>query len=388
MKKITTILVSLIVAGSVLGVFPYRGIEFRQGKLVVYEICLMAVMALIHFKNTWVKLFMLYILFGALFFYRYPMQVSGRATLLTHLTLWTIFITLSFYETIKKKITEKHFDLVLDIICAITAIHALWLVMHYFGLFILIIPKDNFISDTVVKGLIYVSNCPHEYPFTGLLSNRNMAAALLAIGLPAFFRKKWWIFVPMILFCLYLVNCFGGTIPAVVAILMLLWRKNKLGALISFLFVASLGLLTFKTRIFSPERWEVWSIIVHKLVKIRPCVGFGLGQFKMLFPIIHRLIFHGKFSNQLFYQAHNEYLQTLIEIGGIGLSIAVTFAISLYYKALKYKNEIAFIALMGITACLLNAGVNFLFHTTTGLLFFLYAALIENQGGLKCQEIQ
>jgi len=218
--------------------------------------------------------------------------------------------------------------------------------------------------------------------FSGLLTNMNMAGSLCAIALPAFFRKKWVWFIPIILFGLFLSQTLGGVVPACVVIAWFLCRKfnkHKLRISLFFVLMALFYLLVFENIpqiLEGNSRFEVWAKS-FKVIKVRPIIGWGVGQFRYVFPRIYSFIIKGDQASLKWTYLHNEYLQYLVEVGSIGLFFALGFIGSLIRKGFKYKSELTFLALLGLTAALINAGGNFLFHTSVGVIVFVYAAILE-----------
>jgi len=81
-------------------------------------------------------------------------------------------------------------------------------------------------------------------------------------------------------------------------------------------------------------------------------------------------------------QYFNEFLQVWVEQGIIGFGIVAGFIMSLLFKFKKARTWISKIAVMGLVVVMINSGVNFLMHTTVGVLFFVYLGILEKEGGL------
>ena len=103
-------------------------------------------------------------------------------------------------------------------------------------------------------------------------------------------------------------------------------------------------------------------------------IGNGLGQWKLLFPEIQR-IYEVCYGTR-YLQAHNEYLQVLVEHGWIGLCIILGFLAEAMYRSLKMKD---IVLICGLIVTILNCGVNFLLHTNGAILFLIYLAVLEKE---------
>lgn len=93
-------------------------------------------------------------------------------------------------------------------------------------------------------------------------------------------------------------------------------------------------------------RFKVWENVLL-LSSESPIYGFGIDKSqKSLIKQYHRVNFRRAYLNNL--NAHNQYLQTLIDSGVIGLALLVLMLISpiIYFK--KYKNILLFTILVSV----------------------------------------
>ena len=94
----------------------------------------------------------------------------------------------------------------------------------------------------------------------------------------------------------------------------------------------------------------------------KPVLGWGLGTFPDVYPQFRS--FH---TNFFINQAHNDYLQLLVEMGGLGFAIMLWFLWAVYRNAIrKLKNwaedtngAVALAALLGVTGILVHSFVDF-----------------------------
>lgn len=123
-------------------------------------------------------------------------------------------------------------------------------------------------------------------------------------------------------------------------------------------------------------RVYLWKDAIH-MVKVSPLLGIGLGTFGLYFPDFVRvgvLEMHPvewEFVNHV----HCEYLETLIEMGVIGLLGFLAVAIMVIYRG----RDSGLVA--GFTAVLLHNIVSVdLRYTSTGLFFWMIAGIVAAEG--------
>ncbi len=94
----------------------------------------------------------------------------------------------------------------------------------------------------------------------------------------------------------------------------------------------------------------------------KPVLGWGLGVFPDVYPQFRS--FH---TNFFINEAHNDYLQLLVEMGGLGFAIMLWFLWSVYRNALRKLKDwtddtngaVALAALIGVTGILAHSLVDF-----------------------------
>jgi O-antigen ligase len=99
-----------------------------------------------------------------------------------------------------------------------------------------------------------------------------------------------------------------------------------------------------------------------KMFAARPFTGWGLGVFPTVYPQ-----FRSFPSNFFINQAHNDYLQMLVEVGGLGFAVLLWFVGTLYRSGVrKLKNwsedtngALALAALLGVSGILVHSLVDF-----------------------------
>ncbi len=124
--------------------------------------------------------------------------------------------------------------------------------------------------------------------------------------------------------------------------------------------VATIGGET-KQELSGGTRWTIDRDGLRMFAK-KPILGWGLGAFPTVYPQ-----FRTFYTDLLVTDAHNDYLQHLIETGLAGFAIMLWFLASLYRNAWKklqeWPNEIAsavtFACLLGCTGILVHSFVDF-----------------------------
>ena len=131
----------------------------------------------------------------------------------------------------------------------------------------------------------------------------------------------------------------------VILAILLIKQKQGLGTAIGVgvFLVIVVGLLTwlggaelFKRTLGSTHA-EITSDIRHninrdglKMFLKKPVLGWGLGTFPVVYPQ-----FRTFYTNFFVNEAHNDYLQLLVEMGLLGFGTMLWFLVTLYKRAIK-----------------------------------------------------
>jgi O-antigen ligase len=111
----------------------------------------------------------------------------------------------------------------------------------------------------------------------------------------------------------------------------------------------------------------------------RPVTGWGLGVFPQVYPV-YRTKYDGKFMNQ----AHNDYLELLLDTGLVGFGIMIWFVVALFRSALPRLSQwsdssganVRAAALIGIAGILVHSVSDFNLHIpANAAMFFVLCAL-------------
>lgn len=159
-------------------------------------------------------------------------------------------------------------------------------------------------------GQIYVE--PHVMQYAGLFINPNLLAevsALVILGLVI--ERCWWPIIGLVP-CIIIPDSRGPLLALAGIGIIALWRKSKLLMLIAGITVACLlAWWSFKTGkyISTVQRFG----LLQDNLRCLNIWGYGLGSYDTVFPYCSNT------SINLFFQraeqAHNDYLQWLIELG-------------------------------------------------------------------------
>jgi O-antigen ligase len=211
----------------------------------------------------------------------------------------------------------------------------------------------------------------------GFVGDTNTASALLGMCLPAFFRKKWHWFIPLILIGFLIIHSFGGIVAGTVALIVFLifkFGKRSLYGIIpvGLLFISYFIRFENLQNIFisGSNRFEVWRFYIQHLIPKRWIIGWGLGQGEFLWSIIEK---ETSFKNVMYWHSHNEIITMTAELGLIGLVIICGY----FFTTLKNLKDPVIIC--GLIACLTASLSIFTFHSAIGLILIVYMAIAHYQ---------
>jgi len=99
-----------------------------------------------------------------------------------------------------------------------------------------------------------------------------------------------------------------------------------------------------------------------KIFELKPILGWGLGVFPEIYPQ-----FRSFYTNSFINQAHDDYVQLLVEMGGAGFLTMLWFLFVTYYRAAKKlrrwdtdpNGALALAAMIGVTGILVHSFVDF-----------------------------
>jgi hypothetical protein len=260
-----------------------------------------------------------------------------------------VMYAITAYSVFYLIVTSKRWklDWIWNVICVAAILNVVWQVLQYSGIWWLQTPFG-------MKTPQYI----------GLLSNTNETSIFLAVCLPCFFRKGWEWLIPVPLIGLYLGVSYGGIVAASVAGMVYLtlnikelgWKKSLI-VLVSAILVFSIYTIHKQPNLdrYLNDRGRYWAEMLP-IVWQKP-LGWGLGQFKYVMPLIQtptlisqqgrvvlyqnvgdkrgfeqalqkvsggdRTYFATKRWNEIWLEAHNEYMEIWFALGLTGLLLVL-----------------------------------------------------------------
>ncbi len=312
--------------------FP-NGLEARFQRGINFEIILLAAMAVYIFVkfNKAIGIFLLYV--AGSFYLQPAVDMPIRAISLA-MAGWFLWICSSPGQW------ENQENVIYDWICIGIIVNTVWQLLQWQGVWWLLLPSSS------------------AYQYTGLMTNTNETSTLIAVCLPAFFRRKRYWFLPFPLIGFYLAISIGGIVAAaLVGLIYLAINYRRIGywltiAILIMGFVV--GILLFQHKGFDKIAYSVTERAGY-FSGIMPVVnhrvfGWGLGQYKYVVPLVknsHLMIestqkkFYAnighkkdavKIYNEVYrtrersehdvwLEAHNDYLEAWFCFGIVGLAL-------------------------------------------------------------------
>src|SRR3984893_4219434 len=128
---------------------------------------------------------------------------------------------------------------------------------------------------------------------------------------------------------------------------------------------------------------------VPRMVRLRPIAGWGLGVFPIIYPQYRSFS-----TNLVVNQAHNDYLQALVETGILGFACVVWFIVNLYRSGLRSFRAHSRVAavralgpLVGCTGILVHSLSDFNLHIpANAALFFVLCGIASEQHSTRSLE--
>ncbi len=382
MKKDTWLIAFVLMAG-IIFLMP-NGMEARDQRITGFTLAMLI--------GAGVYLFSIDKLLGALICY--VGLISGITAYRDPLLYYMLFSLIIFLVYIVKSDFNK--EKLYDLLIAIACLNVVFQILQTFHI-------NNYL-------VIARNSTP------GLMSHVNETSALYAMVAPAFFRKKRWYFLPVIIAGLIMSRSFQGVVTF--SIICSLWflintslkRAITMSVIFALLTICfSLYVKPFEYQNYRTKRINLWHQTV-KVTLIKPIFGWGFDQYRFVMPLItswgylkpeeksaiHSYIFDrksfdkaatkvsgGKIEyftsnkqlNELHIQAHNEYIEWLF-VGGIaGSIIGLSFLGRIIFKAFSHVDKIPFYGLLAASiVCLFG----FSWHLMPLILItVLYIALTE-----------
>lgn len=139
-----------------------------------------------------------------------------------------------------------------------------------------------------------------------------------------------------------------------------------------------------------PSHTEITSDVRHyinhdglRMFLKKPVLGWGLGTFPVVYPQ-----FRTFYTNFFVNQAHNDYLQLLVEMGLLGFGTMLWFLVTVYTRAIKkigyWTNEISgavtLACVLGLSGILVHSAVDFnLQIPANAALFYVFCTIAASE---------
>jgi len=231
---------------------------------------------------------------------------------------------------------------------------------------------------------------------TGLMANRNETSAFIAICSPAFFRRRWIYFMPLIAANLIGANSLNGVLALLLTLCAYMWldpkvRKNKIilgSAAICMIYMLqditpqlnlnkTVQTPTVQTPLISEEsssgqRLYIWKKSLKLTLDNQPFLGFGLGNWKNVDQyIIQKRAYKGSTS---WSRLHNTFIQGYVEMGALFVVIILGYGVNIYRR---YKDGV--VPICALTAIFICCNTNSLFqiNAIVGMFIVLWLAILE-----------
>jgi len=311
--------------------------------------------------NLWIGFFLFYSMISANI---YNTEESGAA-LLSVILGAILFVTI--FHVYNK-------NAIITIFCLFSVANFIFIIAQLLNLDLtIIINKKLFLPDRQMR--------------MGILDNRNSLSAAFAFCLPVLFDKKLWYGIPIVFAGLIMAKAVGGVISTIPALTYYsyVWLGKK--AIIMFIIIAC-GLFLYIKFIDHPDyksRWACWKmygeirqndyVLVNDnkdygAIRNTSLFGAGLGHWKKIFNLrdtrsnrcfVCEKISEWSGSNRpmIYLQAHNEFIQTDMEMGKIGLLLIIGYLINVLVRVRNINDPRPALILLAV---IVDSMVYFPFH--------------------------
>jgi len=351
----------------------------RTSQEVACKLAVMAVVVCLCIRNKWLLAYLVYSIL-LVFIFPFPQSI---------IVLQTLFFYVLFMQLLADKLNKDRIKHLLDCLCLICVIQAGMMFLQYSGIWFIVFDSTTENSASMLmykffKPPFSVEIYNHEYAkltrwnLTGFTSNPNMASGFIAMCLPAFLRKRMWVFLPVVLTALLLVNSLLGTLTAIIILSVYLSRYIKKHKVLTIgLIILAVWAWLFWSgewkSFYRYDRLPIWKFCAEKIIPKHPVMGYGLGNSWRLWKWIQK----DCVVNEAFTHPHNEFINVAIEQGLIGLGLIMGFITSSLYifRKVVYKHKV--LVLLGVMAGLLNCMASFTVHVTIGVILAVYLSIMQ-----------
>ena len=213
----------------------------------------------------------------------------------------------------------------------------------------------------------------------GIMENQNSASAFFALCFPAFLRKKWKYFIPIVIFGLFATKSSGGMIAVLLglcfyACVVLKDKRYLYPVGLGIILTGALFVIFFDQYQSCNIRIEIWGRALE-LYQQTWLFGCGLGRWKVeLTP----LIFAGEFPHYST-KLHSSIFQSIVEMGIGFVVILIGYLVNIGRRS--WRNLVPLVLpLTALIIILTNGSVNFLIRIApNAALVIVWLAILEIQ---------
>lgn len=382
-KHGATYLIAFVLLAGIIFLMPH-GIEPREQRITGFTLSMLIA------AGMYVA-FRLDIALGALILY--VCAISWRMAYYDPQFYYMLFALVVFLIWIVQAVDIKK-NALYDILIAVACLNLLFQVMQIFNInFVIVAHKQT----------------------PGLMSNINETSALYAITAPAFFRKKRYLLLPVILAGLVISHSYQGVVAfAVISIILavrsLRFKKSFVLLVIALVVCFAVCIKPFSYQVYKDSRIYVWQQSI-KASLVKPVFGWGFNQSRFIIPLVTswealnpqgRAEIYNQIADKKAFdrvlnktgyegnipglndKSHNEYVEWFFVGGFAGLLIGLAALIRLLHKA---YSQYDFIPFYGLLSASIVSLFGFTWHLIPlSLMTVLYIALIIRSALFKKQE--
>lgn len=227
-----------------------------------------------------------------------------------------------------------------------------------------------------------------EATFLGTIGNKMMTGSFLLSLSPFLIIANIWYLIPVLCLALFL-KSYGTVLILGLTISIYIFIKFKKIRIMAVALVIAAFIICaprVKAHLTGGGRITCWKKTVELMLK-RPLFGYGIGTYKVLFPVLGADYRYGKTMEWEYYgtkgnlhcwrQAHNAFLQIGFEAGLVVLSVIIMYlAFLLYHLFITKRIDLV----TGIIVTILNMSIFFPTRMIQSvLLIVLFLAICEKE---------
>ena len=277
-------------------------------------------------RNRWLRYFVIWCVINWWLNFFSPRE--------SYIGLTNIFSAFVMYIAIKQLLKDKFLkvDIILKVICIMALFQFGWVIMQMFNI-------DPVFYPVSAQGVAMKV----RMPLCGWSGNPVLLGSFFVCSAFLFLHyfkiKKLPILFFLILTSVFITRSATVAIAFSIGGLFYLLNKyplNRRYMLMGILIITMLFVFFYFFKSPNMDRWLIWKRLITDGIKIRPFVGSGINFFGHLMILDKR-------TNTPWNEAHNDYLQLILELGIVGFSLFSIFIISKikeFYKVIRNNKRI------------------------------------------------